>query len=115
MDPIVVSRLISDEYVLKILAATFREPKSAQELSLKFDIPIAACYRKIRELENAGLLKCTARILTQQGKRVKLYRSQVVNAYIFFEKNKLKVKLELASIPTGPMVTTWNVLEVQNE
>ena len=111
MDALNASKLLTDEYVMKILAATFKEPKSAQELSLRFKIPIAVCYRKIHELEAVGLLECVDRVLTREGKRVRLYQSQVINAYMFFQKGKLRVKLELSSFPTREIDTTWNALE----
>src|SRR6266542_3259434 len=46
-----VSRLLTDEYAERILVATQTVSRSVQEISDKYDIPIAACYRKIHELE----------------------------------------------------------------
>ena len=43
-----VSRLLTDEYAERILVATQDVPRSVQEISDRYDIPIAACYRKIR-------------------------------------------------------------------
>jgi len=71
------------------------KPKSAFDLSEKLNIPIAACYRKIRVLEDAGLLICDERKLTQAGKRMSVYRSRVLNAQIIFEKNKVKARLQM--------------------
>ena len=55
MDIFEASQLITDKYSVRILVGTTKKPKSAIELSEKFGIPIAACYRKIRELERSGL------------------------------------------------------------
>lgn len=112
------SRLLADEYVVKILAASFSTPRSAQELSLKFDIPIAVCYRKIKELQAVGLLKCVDRFLTRDGKWVKLYQSQLVTAIIYYERNKLRVKLELATSGVeaeNNVDATWDILEPKNK
>jgi hypothetical protein len=111
------SRLLADEYVMKILSASFKTPRSAQELSLKFDIPIAVCYRKIKELQAVGLLKCVDRFLTREGKWVRLYQSQLVSAFVFYEKDKLRVKLQLACevAEDSNVDTTWNVLEVPSK
>ena len=111
MKPLDASKLLSDEYSVKILAATFREAKSAQEMSARFDIPIAACYRRIKELEGAGFLKCTARILNQKGKRVKLYRSQVRGAYFFYDRGRLRARLELSRPDKPEIDETWDALE----
>jgi predicted transcriptional regulator len=89
------SRLITEEYSAKILLATMGKPKTAFELSEKLGIPIAACYRKIRLLEQAGLIHCVERRLTQAGKRISLYKSSVKNAQIIVERNKLRARIEM--------------------
>jgi predicted transcriptional regulator len=70
-------------------------PKSVNELSEKLGIPIAACYRRIRSLESAGLLYCVDRGLTQKGKRVCLYKAKIRNGTIVLEKNKVRVRLDM--------------------
>src|SRR5437660_496550 len=97
MDPLEASRLVTDEYSAKILVATFKKAKSAIDLSREYGIPIAACYRRIHGLERAGLIRCTERALTQKGKRISLYMSQLKNAYIFFENGRLRVRFQLAT------------------
>ncbi len=92
-DTVKASKLLSDIYSIKILSSTYNRPRSAQELSLKFDIPIASCYRRIHELEKAGLMCCTSRVLTNKGKRLRLYQSQVNGIYLYFQYDKVKVKL----------------------
>ena len=84
-------------------------------MSLKFDIPIAACYRRIRELEMTGMLQCAERILSSKGKRVKLYRSQVKGVYLFYESGKLRVRMDLTSLPGQNVDETWNALEFEPE
>lgn len=115
MDPLEASRLITDEYSAKILVATYKKAKSAIELSREYGIPIAACYRRIHALENAGLLSCVERALTQKGKRISLYMSQLRNAYIFFENGKLRVRFQLASGVTKDFGGDWKALETEKE
>ncbi len=107
MDAFDLSKIITDEYSAKILVATFNKPRSANELSDSLGIPIAACYRRINTLKKHGLLLLDERALTQKGKRVSLFRSNLKNAYIFLENGKLRVKFELLhegkNIPNG-----WN-------
>ena len=92
-----LSQILVDNYVMKILTATYYRPKSAQELSVEYNIPIAVCYRKIKELVTLGLLKPEVRILTRKGKWVQLYRSQLKGAYVFIERGKLRLRMELVS------------------
>ncbi len=89
------SRLLTEEYTAKILMATMGRAKSAFELSDALGIPIAACYRKIRVLEEAGLIKCSERRLTQSGKRMSMYKSMVRNANISFERNKIRARIDM--------------------
>ena len=97
MDPLEASRLVTDEYSAKILVATFKRPRSAIDLSREYAIPIAACYRRIHALEKAGLIRCTERALTQKGKRISMYMSQLKNAYIFFENGRLRVRFQMST------------------
>src|SRR5256712_13573616 len=91
-----VSRLLTDEYAERILVATQRIPRSVQEISDKYDIPIAACYRKIHELEEAGLFHGAQSVTTPKGKRKNLYRSRLKNAQMVYQKGILKANFELA-------------------
>jgi len=97
MDPIEASQLITDEYSAKILIATFKRKLSAQELSAKCGIPIAACYRKIKMLIDSGLLEEVDRVLTRTGKRKSRYTSKLKSALIFYEGGRLKVRFELTT------------------
>jgi hypothetical protein len=95
IDVLRVSQLLTDEYSIKILVATVRQPRSAQDIATKYGIPIAATYRRIKDLETVGLLVCQERRLSQQGKRVSYYISMLKNAYVFFEDGNLRVKFQL--------------------
>jgi predicted transcriptional regulator len=101
----VISRLLTDDYAERILVATYFSAKSAQEISEKFDVPIAACYRKIHELEDAGLITCQRIVTTPKGKSMKLYRSQLRKACIMYEEGIFKVRLEFKH--EEPINNTW--------
>lgn len=106
------SKMLADEYAMKILAGSFRIPKSAHDLSDNYDIPLAACYRKIHDLEKAGLLECVDKVLTQEGRRVKVYRSQLKGAYLFYENGKLRIHMDLTKYHNTDFDETWDVLEL---
>jgi predicted transcriptional regulator len=95
MHALETSRILTEEYSAKILLATMGKPKTAFELSEKLGVPIAACYRKIRILEDSGLITCVERRLTQAGKRISLYKSNMKNAQIVFERNKVRAIVEM--------------------
>jgi len=104
-----------DTYAAKILVACSRKPKHALELSAKLNIPIAACYRRIHALEKASLLKAVDRALTQQGKRIVLYQSQLKNAYIFFEGGKLRVRFQMVTGQTQDFGGEWKEIKLIEE
>ena len=89
-----ISRLLTDEYAERILVATQSVPRSVQEISDRYNIPIAACYRKIHELEEAGFLKIAEIVTTPKGKTMKLYRSLLKSAMLLYEAGTFKVKFE---------------------
>jgi len=112
MNPLQASQLLTDEYSAKILLATYKRRISAQEISQRYGIPIAACYRKIRSLEEAGLIQCVDRILTQKGKRKNLYTSCLRNAYIFFENGRLRARFQLATGAVRDFGGDWNGVDL---
>src|SRR2546425_5346142 len=112
MPPIQTSQLLTDEYTDKILLATYKHTSTAQEITHRYGIPIAACYRKIRTLEEVGLIQCVDRILTQKGKRKNLYTSCLRNAYIFFENGKLRARFQLATGVVQDFGGDWNGLDL---
>lgn len=91
-----VSSLLADEYTLQILSATWSRAMTANEISLEYQIPIATCYRKIRELERENLMSSPESIITREGKRRKKYQSQISSISIVFYKGELRVDIQLA-------------------
>ena len=115
VDLLKTSQLLTDEYSVKILVATIRIPKSAQEISDLYGIPIAACYRRIRDLEEEGLIVCTERRLSRQGKRVSYYLSMLKSAFVYFESGHLKVKFELKTGGADQYGTDWHEIPLDKD
>ncbi len=86
--------LLGDDYITDILSSTHIKPKSAKEISKRNDIPIAICYRRINKLVKLGFLSEDKKALTQEGKRVQLYKSNLKSAHVYYEEGKLKAKFE---------------------
>lgn len=82
---------LGGKYAARILAAA-DEPVSAQELSEELDVPIATCYRRIEELESAGLLACEGRQTSDRGRRTKVYRRTVDGAVLALDGLALDVE-----------------------
>ena len=98
MNVVKIVLLLSKEIVLRILSLSFKSPRTVQEFSAQLNRPIAMCYKEIRKLELLGLIKSVTTKLSKKGKSVKCYQSQVKSAHIFFERGKLRIRLELAQL-----------------
>ncbi|WP_280537802.1 helix-turn-helix domain-containing protein [Halopenitus sp. POP-27] len=75
--------VLGNKYNTEILAAA-DDPKSAQELSDELDVPIATCYRRIDELEEANLIELHDRPLSDDHRRVKVYRRRIDSVAVEF-------------------------------
>ncbi len=87
-----VSKLLADDYSQKILARTYNVPMSAQRLSRSCKIPIAACYRRIHELETVGLISIEDEMEVYKGRRVRMYKCRLRSATIKFTNGRFAVK-----------------------
>jgi len=90
-----ITQILTDEYNMNILAATSHKARSARELAFMFDIPLASCYRKLRELCAAGLIEQEGSELTSDGKRYKVYRSRIGSVTLVYERGTLRVKVDV--------------------
>jgi predicted ArsR family transcriptional regulator len=75
---------LGGKYAARILAAT-GDPRSAQSLSETLEVPIATCYRRIDDLEAAGLLVCEGEETSDRGRRTKVYRRTIDGASLDLE------------------------------
>ncbi|HIH01085.1 TPA: helix-turn-helix transcriptional regulator [Thermoplasmata archaeon] len=87
-----VSKLLADDYSQKILVQTYSAPMSAQRLSRVCRIPIAACYRRIHELETVGLIGIEDEMEVYKGRRVRMYKCRLRSATIKFTNGRFAVK-----------------------
>lgn len=94
MDAFDEFRLLLDEYSSQILELTGSGPLNATELSEALGIPIAACYRRIRALRDAGLLREEGRAVSIGGKLVATYRNAVDKAEVLLQDGRLRVVIK---------------------
>ena len=103
-----VLQTLGNKYSAEILNAT-DEPQSAQELSDELGIPIATCYRRIDELTEHDLLELHDNILSDDRRRIKVYRRNVDTVHIDFEES-LTVDIEERSEVTNKLDEAWRTL-----
>lgn len=100
--------VLGNKYNTDILTAT-AEAKSAQDLSDELDVPIATCYRRINELEDADLLELHDRPLSDEHRRVKVYRRKVDGVDVNF-RDGLTIEIEERSAVKNRLDDVWRNL-----
>ena len=103
-----ILQTLGNKYSAEILDAT-DEPISAQELSDQLDIPIATCYRRIDELTKHNLLELHDNILSDDRRRIKVYRRNVDEVRVDFG-DELTVNVEERSAVTNRLDEAWRTL-----
>jgi len=103
-----ILQTLGNKYSAEILNAT-DEPQSAQELSDELGIPIATCYRRIDELTEHDLLELHDNILSDDRRRIKVYRRNVETIHVDFE-DSLTVNVEERSEVTNKLDEAWRTL-----
>lgn len=86
------SELLMDADMEKILIGTYNMSSSAPELSEKYGIPIAVCFRKIKILKNRGLVNVVETVKTKDGRTVEYLTANLENAYVFYDQGRVKVR-----------------------
>ncbi len=103
-----VLQTLGNKYSAEILEAT-DEPRSAQELSDELGIPIATCYRRIDELTEHDLLELHDNILSDDRRRIKVYRRNVDAVRIEFGET-LAVDITERTEVTNKLDEAWRTL-----
>ena len=93
MEALELSQAVLDSYAARILLGTCQDAVSVIDLSHRFGIPIAACYRRIRELERMGLVYCERALPTRNGKGLQLFRSRLKSVRVTLEEGRLKATI----------------------
>jgi predicted ArsR family transcriptional regulator len=108
MSSVELLQALGNKYSPEILDAT-DEPRSAQELSDELDIPIATCYRRIDELTEHDLLELHDNVLSDERRRIKVYRRNVDSVRVQFESS-LSVDVEERTEVTSTLDEAWKSL-----
>ena len=77
---------LADLQSRSILFSIIKEGKTALELSEKYRIPLSSVYKKISDLEELALVKVDKWILSENGKKFKVYKSRISRAEISIRK-----------------------------
>ncbi|MDH3340396.1 MAG: ArsR family transcriptional regulator [Nitrosopumilus sp.] len=82
--------ILSDKYCRLILESIMNTPKSAIEISRDKEIPLSTVYRRIQQLHDSHMIR-TSGIITDEGKRLFLYKSKIKEVNTRFYDGKITV------------------------
>jgi predicted transcriptional regulator len=77
---------LADLQSRSILFSIIKEGKTALELSEKYRIPLSSVYKKISDLEELALVRVDKWVLSDSGKKFKVYKSRISRAEISIKK-----------------------------
>ena len=81
-----VIEMLADAESRSILFSVIKSGKTASELSLKHKIPLSSVYKKISELEELSLIKVDEWLISDSGRKFKVYKSRIKQAEIIIKK-----------------------------
>jgi len=81
-----VIEALADAESRSIIFSITRKGKTASDLSLLLKIPLSSVYKKLSDLENLTLVHVEKTILTEKGRRFKVYKSRINKAEISIKK-----------------------------
>ena len=86
--------ILSDKYCRAIIESITDKPKSVVEITDETKIPMSTVYRRVQTLHDSKLL-ATSGTITEDGKRLFLYKSKVKGIQSVFNDGKVEVELIL--------------------
>ncbi len=81
-----VIETLADSESRAILFSTIKKGYTAADLSYKLKIPLSSVYKKLTGLEELTLIQVEKWMISDKGRRYKIYRSRISKADISIKK-----------------------------
>ena len=81
-----VIEALADAESRTIIFSIIRKGKTANELSTTLKIPLSSVYKKLTDLQDLTLIEIEKTVLSERGKRFKIYKSRINKAEILIKK-----------------------------
>ena len=78
--------VLADTESRLMLFSMVRNGKTAYDLSRSLNIPLSSVYKKLSDLEYLTLVEIESYLMTDKGRRFKVYRSRIKKAEIIIKK-----------------------------
>ena len=84
---------LADAESRAIIFSIIRKGKTASNLSESLKIPLSSVYKKLSDLEDLTLIEIEKTILSEKGRRFKIYKSRINKAEILIKKSEPTLSL----------------------
>ena len=84
---------LADSESRSILFSIIRKGKTAADLSESLKIPLSSVYKKLSDLEELALIHVEKYMISEKGRRFKIYRSRINRAEIIIKKLEPTLRL----------------------
>ena len=88
-----VIEALADAESRAIIFSITRKGKTASNLSGSLKIPLSSVYKKLSDLEDLTLIEVEKTILSEKGRRFKVYKSRINRAEISIKKPEPSLSL----------------------
>ena len=83
-----VIEALADAESRTILFSLIKKGRTASEIAQKCKIPLSSVYKKLSELEDLTLIKIEKWLISDKGRKFKIYRSRISKADISIKKSE---------------------------
>jgi predicted transcriptional regulator len=85
-------REIADKTTYRIIIAIIHSPKTAAQICAENKLPQSSTYKRIRKLQEEGLITIEKISIDSKGKKVVLYRSKIKSLVFNFKANMISLQ-----------------------
>jgi predicted transcriptional regulator len=95
---------IIDEISFKLITSTIDTPKTAAQVSAENSIPLSSTYKKIKKLQDVGVLFIEKIELDGNGKKVIYYRSKIKSMELNLSRDQILLQFEKNDVKISAMI-----------
>jgi predicted transcriptional regulator len=82
-----VIEALADAESRAILFSIIKKGRTASDISEKYKIPLSSVYKKLSDLEDLTLIEIEKWLISDKGRKFKIYRSRISKADISIKKS----------------------------
>ena len=86
--------MLADIVFHKIILSTIEDAKTAQQIAFENELPLSSTYKKIKKLQDVGILFVEKIELDGKGKKVVHYRSKIKSMEFNLSRDQILLQFE---------------------